>query len=119
MKRYIRDAWVALLKSGKYRQGKYKLCVRDGDGYSFCCLGILTEMYQSERRAEGKEPLEEAERAGAVGSTFFYGRSTAGSPPSEVREWAGLDTLHLVMLAHLNDNGASFPQIADYIERKL
>jgi len=33
--------WIVALKSGKYKQGKHKLCIVYDDKTTYCCLGVL------------------------------------------------------------------------------
>jgi len=41
MKKAVKKRWVKALRSGKYRQGEFKLCTRHKGGSKFCCLGVL------------------------------------------------------------------------------
>ena len=40
MPKEIKDKWIAALRSGKYKQGKYRL---ENDG-GYCCLGVLQKV---------------------------------------------------------------------------
>lgn len=71
-KQEIRKAWVAALRSGKYKQGTRKL----KDGETYCCLGVLTLIAVQ----EGVSPQSDLE-SGCVLS------------PS-VKDWAGLCSLN-------------------------
>ena len=86
--------WVAALRSGRYKQGKGKLKA----GSKYCCLGVACKLYP------GKLPaLRDFARL-----------------PDEVQEWLGLNSdsgeFGEQCLAKINDEGASFAEIADLIE---
>jgi len=43
----IKQRWVKALRSNRYQKGAGALCVaptKEGDNYSFCCLGVLTDL---------------------------------------------------------------------------
>ncbi len=93
-----------------YRQGRGQLH-RASDN-ARCCLGVACELYQREVGGLKVEKTDE---------TVFY-NSKSGMLPEEVRDWLGFtDTggeYEEYSLYKLNDNDASFRQIADIIERK-
>lgn len=104
-------AWVAALRSGEFRHGKYTL--QNGDCY--CCLGVLCVV---------------AEKHGVKVNKFSDGWLVGSSlySQAQVRGWVGmathngaiLDPLRCrnMYLTELNDNdGKSFAQIADIIEQ--
>ena len=93
MDKELRDRWVAALRSGRYKQGKWDL--RDGD--KFCCLGVLADLVDP----EGWEGC-------SWNDCFVYVPSTI-LPEDKCR-----------VLAVMNDHQSlSFSEIADYIERNL
>lgn len=121
-------AWIKALRSGYYRQGKFKLETSDG---RFCCLGVACKL---------------AYDAGVIedGDQVYDGYRLA-MPPS-VQKWLGLKSCDTALnhvavddaslhtqpksgwdgtvlfedvgtrLSRLNDSGASFTKIADIIE---
>lgn len=109
----VKARWVAALRSGEYTQGKGML--READN-CMCCLGVLCDLYDKD--GWGK---------------LFNGFS--GSPPMEVREWAGFPVApyeddsrptpdvtiagRVEALYTHNDQGATFAEIADAIEQQL
>lgn len=99
MNKEIQDRWVAALRSGEYKQGKYRL-QRDDDTY--CCLGVLCDL---------------AVKDGVVAA--FDGRREL--PPTTLSAWAGSSGWWRsggVSLPSLNDGlGWTFDQIADHIEK--
>ncbi len=112
MKKKVMEKWVAALRSGKFKQTTGAL--RDETGH--CCLGVLCELAPS---SQGE----------FIGNTFYgpnrgtVGKGNDGLLPDTVREWAGMDDSEGVpkagdfdSLVDLNDNGKTFPEIADIIE---
>lgn len=140
MKKRIKKKWLKALRSGEYIQGEGQLCVPpempdpsnehgnkvpdpDGD-YSFCCLGVLTNLYYLEK-----------------GEEFPESEWDDGGLPLDVQEWSGLHTdiplseegyedynPIIDKLIAMNDgeetkSGKTFPRrfptIAKYIEKNL
>lgn len=114
MKEDIKSQWVAALRSGDYKQGIGSLVTGD----EFCCLGVLCDISEAGRwDAEGYG--SDSEHAG--------GGADAGTLPLSVVEFAGLNETDPAVngipgvgrawhLSELNDDGMTFPQIADVIE---
>lgn len=121
MKKKIKKEWVAALRSGDYKQGKGAL--RRDDTY--CCFGVLCELAV----AAGVADRIVSKRLYSYGpaGTFpgnYVGAWAAGFLPSVVSKWAGLGDVGDVVvdgnsLADLNDNGATFQDIANIIEAEL
>lgn len=105
MNKRVKKLWIRALRSGKYTQAKDVL--RDGD--SFCCLGVLCDLHSGTRN--GAEWSDE----------FYMGRS--GTLPQAVVDWADLPSgdpeVGRTTLSALNDQGVSFADIADRIEKYL
>jgi hypothetical protein len=85
----LKADWVKALRSGEYRQGRGEFEGARG----FCCLGVLCKV--------ANEPTV----IDAVGNWAFPEKHL---PKNET--W---------VLAGMNDSGASFYQIATYIEQNL
>lgn len=103
----IKQIWLNALRSGKYEQGQSSL---HEDG-KFCCLGVLTDLYIRETNQEWEE---------YSGNTFAF-HDDPSFLSHAVKEWAGL---HLAWiddrpLSTINDEGASFEEIANLIEEHL
>ena len=102
--------WVDALRSGEYSQARGRLKDRCGN---YCCLGVACELYRQE--VGGAWNCEHDFRPSK------RGMPVQGSLPSRVRNWLNLNendgaTAVGNSLAVLNDNGASFAEIADVIE---
>ncbi|ALA16090.1 MULTISPECIES: hypothetical protein [Chelatococcus] len=104
----IKARWLEALRSGRYKQGKYRLRTHDDQ---FCCLGVLCDLVEPERwipAEDGGEPVY------AHGHSHFI-----GFPALDMLGGGGLSSGTASTLIKLNDAGASFPEIADYIEANL
>lgn len=114
MKPEIKAKWLEALRSGNYEQGKGALRRQQ----SFCCLGVLCDLHAKET---GEQWEEEAEAEHNV-------RMYLGEPnylPEEVMEWAELQSPNPpvgasnLFIANHNDQGKTFPEIANLIETDL
>jgi hypothetical protein len=99
--------WVEALRSGKYKQGKHQLT----DGDTFCCLGVLTDLYIKENGY-------------AWGSDYVGSWPKDGCLSYKVSCGVGLDEYDPGVkgrgLSSWNDDiGYDFNQIADLIEKHL
>jgi hypothetical protein len=105
MNRELRDKWVAALRSGEYKQARGWLSHKGG----YCCLGVLCDVAGLSRNH--RDPVE-----------FVF--NDAGRDDDEMilgalRKDVDGDGDYAKRLAELNDNGASFDEIADYIEAHI
>jgi hypothetical protein len=141
MNKEIMKRWVKALKSGKYKKGKGYLCqiVGKTGNKSFCCLGVLSELYKQDMKRKKKKDCSRLEenyvdaKDGVIPYWNVEGVD-AGTLPEAVAKWAGIDTSNANwdlgfiknqkhLLADLNDGGKSssdkalsFKRIADLIE---
>lgn len=123
----IKAQWVAALRSGEYEQAKGVLSIQQpviDPKWRHCCLGVLCDL-----AVKAGLPLTVTEDDSLTNAALerSYDGQTAALPHS-VMEWAGLDDIFPVVfieqgdaadLAALNDNGKTFPEIADLIEASL
>ena len=103
MKKRIKNKWVKALRSGEYNQCAGKLVTERCLGDSFCCLGVLTNLY-----VEEKGNAKEA----------WY---PIGTLSEVVMKWADMKSkggqFRGSTLIHLNDTERySFKEIATVIE---
>jgi hypothetical protein len=111
----IKREWIDALLSREYKQGK--CCLRRSDD-TYCCLGVLCDLFVKEREIEW-----------IISGTgdYYYLHDTSAYLPTSVMDWAGLDESGGWFdssdgdrsLASMNDSGKSFEEIAKKIEEKL
>ena len=118
----VKQLWLTALRSGEYTQCQSALNTNG----SYCCLGVLCEVAVG----QGLE-VEVTTTAHRVGNGEIYSYKSyngeTGTLPTVVKEWAGLPNVNPITtekvavyrqtLAELNDQGHTFAQIADIIER--
>jgi hypothetical protein len=86
-----KSKWIRALRSGKYKQTKHVFC----DGVGHCCLGVLLDVTKKMGEDRGGPYWERMQ-------TLF------GLPPAITTK-----------LAAMNDDDASFSDIADYIKANI
>lgn len=100
----IKELWLKALRSGDYKQARNYL----QRGERFCCLGVLCDLHAKAGLGRWNDDLYDGEDKVL---------------PRAIQDWAGLGeaepTAEGKTLSGLNDDGASFEQIADIIERNL
>lgn len=111
--------WIEALRSGTYQQGVARLR-RQG---RYCCLGVACDLMDSSKWRTSGWRMDD----GRISSFYL---------PTEVADWLGIDkeyrldpeglTTNVLVknrhdqkddIASMNDDGASFDDIADAIER--
>lgn len=122
MRERVKKLWLDALRSGEYKQTTEALHKPTG----FCCLGVLCDVYQKEMTKQKKKKLETKVNQ-SYGYTSYGGNDQV--PPFRVMYWAGLNSQNPEIndpelgqfntLAQINDNGKSFEEIADLIEKYL
>jgi hypothetical protein len=134
MNQEVKDKWLKALRSGKYKQGKFALKRADD---TFCCLGVLCDLYHKEGNGYWEAPLppewhpsfgppspQFAPKQSFIAKDGFQEHSNSVLPDS-VMEWADLDDIDPDViesdytLSTLNDSGSDFNFIADVIEKEL
>lgn len=132
MKKEIADQWVAALRSGKYQQGTG--CLRYSDtlsnavpveGTSFCCLGVLCDLYVEAHKDEpgwldddtikGEEHHLPTEVMLWAGISSENGQLHNGPACIEDNEHEECPHVWHDNLVDMNDEGCTFEQIADVI----
>jgi len=116
--------WVNALRSGDYEQGQDYLC-RDG---KFCCLGVLCEIQGlPKQNVEGdiyfvfdnmnsyatKRAVQQSVIPRAAQATILEDLNLTQVVEDEVGDKLSLHTRLICM----NDEGRSFNEIADFIEK--
>lgn len=106
LNKWAKRKWVRALRSGEYKQGKYRLVAVKGDSFSHCCLGVFV-----------CEMVPEFVKKNADGSIGVDGK--IGGIPDDLAILYGLDRGTQSILMGKNDSGQPFAQIADWIEENL
>lgn len=104
--------WCTALRSGEYKQGKGFLKTLDGE---YCCLGVLAELdgqleapdYDTANPAFGHFATK-YHLKGRINITVYHGLQNSELSEKET-----------TTLVDMNDDDASFPEIADWIEANL
>lgn len=105
MKQSVMKKWVKALKSGKYAQGTSYL----KQGSEYCCLGVLSSISPYKNNFTRM-------------NLNVNDKSKNSVLPVPIRDWAGMRTTSGELnndcsLTSMNDNGSSFEQLADFIEK--
>lgn len=106
-------AWIAALRSGEYKQGKGFLKKKVGETYEFCCMGVLATIIDPTN-------LRSTELCTNIYNYYYSTKHPhMYSPyisliliPGEEKDLEGV-------LARMNDDGKTFPEIADWIKENV
>lgn len=116
MKPAIKRAWVKALRSGKYKQGRGRLRMREN---TFCCLGVLCDLHNKQlKRSLWK-------RDHSISGHWLYGKKYNDAVLTNgVMRWAGLrqsdPRVGEFALTQCNDAfKLDFKRIARLIEKHL
>jgi hypothetical protein len=101
----LKAKWVEALRSGEYKQTRNYL----QDEYGFCCLGVLCEVMGLENTEDDILDITRYYYEGDYNISLFPGN--LGSD-LEIDHDEGT-------LVNMNDNGKTFSEIADWIEKNL
>lgn len=124
-KEEARKLWIEALRSGYYNQGYLTLCrIKEDNCEYYCCLGVACELYQ---KYEGGLIIKFESFDDISVSRKEYNGASVFLPPI-VRTWLGIRQDdggfykrvgdYAYSLPHLNDNGKTFKEIADFIEEE-
>lgn len=123
MNKEVKALWIDRLRNGNIPQAKRALGYTDG---SRCCLGVLCDI--AVEQGVIPPPVEDVDRQ------LRYGKRDSWDElavlPKDVLEWSDLpyangswldDDDYCIRdgLAHRNDQGYSFAELADIIEEKF
>lgn len=135
-----KQLWLDALRSNTYTQGEGALHTIDDTGQErLCCLGVLCQVAMKEGVV-----LRRTARLDSGGRTIVEYNNLDGVLPDPVLQWSGLDNRNPsfrpghdvamgfivrnpdfptasvgVSLAECNDNGYTFTEVADIIEKYL
>lgn len=100
----IKVKWVKALRSGRYKQTTGALY--DGGGH--CCLGVLCRTLRAKLIYDR-----------SVRYFDWRGDQAADLLPKSLLRHVGISHAEQHELAQMNDDGQTFADISDYIERRL
>lgn len=103
----FQETWAAALESGKYKQGTRQLRSEDNE---YCCLGVASDLVCPTKWRHQWENNQ-----GPWGVHESDGNFRTGYMARECRNEIGLTHDDERVLSHMNDEGATFPEIAKYI----
>lgn len=109
------EKWLKALRSGEFKQAKEVLYDKKTGGY--CCLGVACVIAKREGVIPKQTQWSHIDCCGDTEPAVRLDNNHA-----KVREWFGLKDNeggyggNGLGLAHMNDNGADFWEIADIIE---
>jgi hypothetical protein len=111
------EEWIGALRSGTYEQTTHAL----HRGQAFCALGVLADIQGVDWEETRKVHSE------AWGLAALYGFEHAltfdvwdGTIPADLWEtWTGLGGGLIADISELNDEGATFDEVADSIKEAL
>lgn len=129
MKPEIAKMWTDALRSGKYKQGRHSLRRYKWGEASYCCLGVLCELYcnnvadrpsnilsDPEMRRKLSDELIDSEAVWVDGDY----QGVTEYPPVCVLEWAGLESFNPKIIKMLDQQTAQEWNIPSWrIEAKL
>jgi hypothetical protein len=112
----LKKRWLDALRSGKYRQGKFRLKDVVKGQTCHCCLGVLAVEASSEIRSAGAT-LEIAETFIEIGSGNGYVNTIQFS--GMILETLGMSADDQNELVRINDLSSNYYEQILYIEKNL
>lgn len=110
MDKEIAFKWIVALRSGKYKQAKEHMRVKQKDGsYAYCCLGVLRHEVLGKKNAALNSNGDKVELLSERDLKDCKFKNTIFDDPY-------IDKTGNT-LSELNDNGRSFKYIANVIEK--
>lgn len=106
MREELKQRWIQALRSDKYLQGRGHLRIEMYGKTYHCAMGVLYDLIATPRQWERLRL--------ATGSSFF-----GAYLPIEAYDETGLNPRFEKRIASLNDEGATFHEIADLIEHDI
>jgi hypothetical protein len=110
-------AWVAILRSGKYKQGANQLRTEDD---SFCCLGVYCDALAPGEWIKKENLDPEISWESGTPWVFKYGYNEEEEIYYEEIYYfpSWMDGVEVRHVADMNDQGKTFDKIAAYIEAR-
>lgn len=103
----FKTKWLKALRSGKYKQGANLLY--DKQDNTYCCLGVACKVSGTKIGLNGKAIIDETS----------FGNNLNKLKVPEILKGSANDNLLVANLTCMNDDGETFNNIANYIEKYL
>lgn len=110
MNEKIKKKWLKALRSGDYKQCRNKLT---SNLKSFCCLGVLCDVVYP----KGWQKLPKKILNGTNSWVTYEHLGDTDVLSDKLLKKTGVDASTAAELAEMNDEGATFKEIANAIER--
>jgi len=104
MKSDVKKKWIDALRSGDYKQTTHVL----RKGNSYCCLGVLCDVMDCKWEKDTECYV-----------AHYDNDSEYSILPNTVMKEVHIHTDEEIKLTNMNDSGADFDEIADWIEENL
>lgn len=119
MNKKVKALWVASLRDGSFKKGKYQL--RDLED-CYDASGVLCELAVSAGIIDAPKRYDKPDAQVFFG--YQYGdpktdKNRATGIPEAVQKWADISYRTAYRIAMMGDSGKTFNQIADYIEKEF
>ena len=116
----VKRKWLAALRSGKYKQGESYMYNKYDNSY--CCLGVLCEI-----EGANTKQMHKIELPAEIGmfTELVPNASELTKAQKELNntnDFFAFSVMYkgkMTSLAYMNDDGISFSEIADVIEKKV
>lgn len=128
MNEQVKKEWDTWLRSGQYDQLQGALCAETDSGRTaFCCMGMLCNIHAEESKTLhweeekvcGARFAKKNGKSRTIRARELSYLGNLETIPESVRNWAGLTQNQESTLIGMNDSGASFEKIADFIGEKF
>lgn len=128
MNKKIKELWLNALRSGEYKQCRYRLKkINNKNQESFCCLGVLTDLAIKNSKIGDWNINKNQTGVNYLNNNRLITRHI--TLPPDIAHWAGMHNINstgtflgkngYISLSDKNDRGASFKQIANIIEKNI
>lgn len=105
----LKNNWIQALRSGKYKQGRSFLKQEASNNTYHCCLGVLCELMGLDQFKVGNE----------IVFKDYENQEMILKLSLDLVNNIQMGFGDQLVLSYKNDNGKSFNEIADWIEKNL
>lgn len=123
MKPEIKQKWIDALRSGKYNQCHGGLSRTSNGALLYCAIGVLVEVFRLEtgvgRWSQYDGDLNNQDRTFISPDGRGGQDARRGSAPPALYLWTGVENAMRTvfqLVSKMNDEGASFSEIANFLE---